>query len=175
MTQFCMCARKSAKPSSAPSQLPDQDTVSLLRQIVRALDDKKATDLRVLQVREQSTITDYLVLATGNAHPHLRALRVELEKVLDAAHAKIGGMEVGNESGWLVVDAYQIMVHLFLPEQREHYRLEQLWQDATELNVAELLAPPAKPAKKRAVKKTAAKKSAVKKAAKKAPAKKKKK
>src|SRR5690606_8393389 len=138
-----------------------------LRQVVRALDDKKATALRVLQVREQSSITDYLVLATGNAHPHLRALRVELEKVLDAAKAKIGGMELGNESGWLVVDAYQIMVHLFLPEQREHYRLEQLWQDAVELSVPELLAPPekpAKPAKKRVVKKTAAKKSPAKKA-----------
>ena len=171
-----MCARKSAAPSPSPSTLPEDDTVSLLRQVVRALDDKKATDLRVLQVREQSSITDYLVLATGNAHPHLRALRVELEKVIDAAHAKIGGMELGNESGWLVVDAYQIMVHLFLPEQREHYRLEQLWRDAVELSVAELLAPsekPAKPAKKRVVKKAAAKKTTAKTTAtKKAPAKK---
>ena len=166
-----MCARKSAA-SSPGSNSSDPATEALLGQVVRALDDKKASDLRVLRVRDQSSITDYLVLATGNAHPHLRALRVELEKVLDAAGAKIAGMELGDQSGWLVVDAYQIMIHLFLPEQREHYRLEQLWQDATEVDVPQLLSPAPKPAKKRATKKTPAKKKAAKPAAKKATKKK---
>lgn len=55
-------------------------TLALLAEIVRALDDKKAIDLRVLRVSAQSSITDYLVLATGTSEPHLRALRVELEQ-----------------------------------------------------------------------------------------------
>jgi ribosome-associated protein len=149
-----MPARKTATPAKTSSA---ESTEPLLRRVVQALDDKKASDLRVLRVTEHSSITDYLVLATGNAEPHLRALRVELEKVLDGAGAKIAGMETGDGSGWLVVDAYQIMIHLFLPAQRENYRLEQLWRDAQPLDIAELLVPEPKPkpAKKAAGKKTA--------------------
>lgn len=138
----------------APAASADS-TLALLANIVRALDEKKAVDLRALRVSAQSSITDYLVLATGTSDPHLRALRVELEKVIDAAHAPIAGMESSEGSGWTVVDAYQIMVHLFTPEKREEYRLERLWQDAEDLPVADLLA--AKAAKARAPRKAAAK------------------
>lgn len=138
----------------APAASADS-TLALLANIVRALDEKKAVDLRALRVSAQSTITDYLVLATGTSDPHLRALRVELEKVIDAAHAPIAGMESSEGSGWTVVDAYQIMVHLFTPEKREEYRLERLWQDAEDLPVADLLAK--KPVKARAPRKTVAK------------------
>jgi len=121
---------------------PADATLELLKKIVRALDDRKAGDLRVLRVSAQSSITDYLVLATGTSEPHLRALRVELEKVLDAAGARIAGMDTSEGSGWTVVDAYQIMIHVFLPEKRDAYRLEQLWNDAEDLPVATLLAAP---------------------------------
>ncbi|MBL9204572.1 MAG: ribosome silencing factor [Opitutaceae bacterium] len=117
-------------------------TLTLLNEVVRALDDKKAADLRVLRVSAQSTITDYLVLATGTSEPHLRALRVELERVLDARKARIAGMDSGEPgSGWTVVDAYQIMIHLFVREKRDEYRLENLWKDAQELPVANILNP----------------------------------
>lgn len=116
-------------------------TYQLLRDVVRALDDKKAADIRVLQVSAQSSITDYLLLATGTSEPHLRALRVELEKVLDARHVKIAGMDTGEPgSGWTVVDAFQLMIHLFTQEKREEYRLENLWKDAREILLDDLLA-----------------------------------
>jgi ribosome-associated protein len=120
---------------------------ALLRQIVRALDAKQAGDLRVLNVGAQSSITDWLVLATGNSEPHLRALRIETERVLDEVKAPIAGLDGANlgGSGWIVVDAYQIMVHLFTPEKRSAYALERLWRDATEIKVPALLAPPPKP------------------------------
>jgi ribosome-associated protein len=154
---------------------PTDSTFELLKKLVRALDDKKVGDLRVLKVGAKSTITDYLVLATGNSEPHLRALRIEVERVLDEAKQPIAGMEAGTYgSGWTVVDAYQIMTHLFTPEQRENYALEKLWKDAQALSVAELVAVPAdakpkgkkapgkKVVAKKAVKKIAAKKAAVK-------------
>lgn len=112
---------------------------SIIAALVQALDGKKAEGLRVLKVAEQSSITDYLIMGTGMAGPHLRALRVELEKVLDAAGAPIAGVDFGEESGWIVFDAYQVMVHLFLPEQREIYQLEKLWGDAQELDVESML------------------------------------
>jgi ribosome-associated protein len=151
---------------------------ALLSTIVRALDGKKAGDLRVLEVAAQSSITDYLVLATGTSEPHLRALRVELEKAIDATAAPIAGMESSPGSGWLVVDAYQVMVHLFLEEQRGQYRLEQLWKDAIDVPVAGLLATAAPQKTKRKTtaakatpvkRKAAAKKPATKKTARKKP------
>jgi ribosome-associated protein len=151
---------------------PTDSTFELLKKLVRALDDKKVGDLRVLKVSAKSTITDYLVLATGNSEPHLRALRIEVERVLDEAKQPIAGMEAGTYgSGWTVVDAYQIMTHLFTPEQRGNYALEKLWKDAQVLSVAELVAQPAV-AKQTVKKKAPAKKIVVKKAVKKVAVKK---
>lgn len=114
----------------------DPQTLALLRSLVTAFEDKKAENLTVLRVSAQSNITDFLVLATGNSEPHLRALRVEAEKVLDAAKVVIAGMDQGGYgSGWTVVDAYQIMIHFFTAEQRENYALEKLWRDAEVLVV----------------------------------------
>jgi ribosome-associated protein len=105
----------------------------------RVLDEKKAGDLTVLDVSAQSSITDYLVVATATSVPHLRALRVELEKALDATNTHIVGMETPEDSGWMVIDAFDVMIHLFLAETRERYGLERLWRDATEVSVAKLL------------------------------------
>jgi ribosome-associated protein len=119
----------------AQNTLPDPQTLALLRSLISALEDKKAEKLKVLQVGGVSDITDFLVLATGNSEPHLRALRIEAEKILDAAGARIAGMDSGGfNSGWTVVDAYQIMIHFFTAEQRENYALEKLWRDAPELD-----------------------------------------
>ena len=119
--------------------------LELAKLCCRALEEKKAIDLRLLDVSEQSSITDFLVLATGNSEPHLRALRVELEKAIDASKTHIVGMEVAQDSGWIVVDAFDVMVHIFNSDTREKYGLENLWKDAVEVSVPELLA--LKPAK----------------------------
>lgn len=145
-------------PAKKSKAVPADATYALLVNVIRALDEKKAEDLRALRVSAQSSITDYLVLATGTSDPHLRALRVELEKTIDSAGVPIAGMEASDGSGWTVVDAYQIMVHLFTPDKREAYRLERLWKDAEELPLSELLAGgKSKALKPRSRKKTVAK------------------
>ena len=111
----------------------------LLALCCQVLDDKKAGDLTVLDVSAQSSITDYLVVATATSSPHLRALRVELEKALDADHTHIVGMESAGESGWMVIDVFDVMIHLFLAETRERFGLERLWRDATEISVDKIL------------------------------------
>ncbi len=125
-------AKAAARPVAKHAQL-------LLKLLVRALDGKKAEDLRVLDVSQQSSITDYLVLATGTSDPHLRALRIELERVLDEQKAKILSVDTTKGSGWTVVDAFEVMIHLFTPENREKYRMELLWRDATEISLGKLL------------------------------------
>lgn len=136
-------------------KLKNDDALELVKTCCRVLDDKKAGDLSVLDVSQQSSITDYLVLATATSEPHLRALRVELEKTLDATDTQMVGKETLQESGWVVLDAFDVMVHVFLPQTRERYGLERLWRDATALDVAKLLQPAEKP--RRTVKRSPAK------------------
>lgn len=138
-------------------KLKKSESLALVKLCCRALEEKKVEDLRVMDVSEQSSITDFLILATGTSSPHLRALRIEVEKALDAAKARIVGMEIPQDSGWMVIDAFDVMVHLFTAEQRERYALENLWKDAAEISVAKLLAMP-KPKPTAPTKKTVAKK-----------------
>ena len=91
----------------------------LVQKVCRVLDDKKAGTLTVLDVSAQSSITDYLVIATATSEPHLRALRVEVEKLLDAGKIHLVGAEIAQESGWMVIDVFDVMIHLFLAEPRE--------------------------------------------------------
>lgn len=155
----------------ATDHAPDAQTTALLRKLITALEDKKAENLKVLYVGGVSDITDYLILATGNSEPHLRALRIEVEKILDAEKVKIAGMESGGfNSGWTVVDAYQIMTHFFTAEQRETYALEKLWKDAPEVDLKTLEAASAPKAKKKAAGKVASKSPKAGASAKKAPA-----
>lgn len=137
---------KSAKPirtAKAPKvpKTPRKVEAShpLLKALVQALDAKKAEDIQVLDVSQQSSITDYLVIANATSDPHLRALRVELEKVLDSHRAKILGMDADKGSGWTVVDAFEIMIHVFTPENRQKYRMDLLWKDASEVALDKLL------------------------------------
>lgn len=136
----------------------------IVKTCCQVLEDKKAGELTVLDVSAQSSITDYLVIATATSEPHLRALRIELEKALDAGGVHLVGMESAQESGWMVIDAFDVMVHLFLAEARERYALERLWRDATEVTVNKVLEKPRKAPAKRtlgsAKKKPAAKPAA---------------
>src|ERR1051326_1243159 len=134
-------------------KLKRTESLTLAQLCCRALDEKKAEDLRVLDVGEQSSITNYPVFATRTSEPALPALRVEFEKALDGAKVHLVGMESSPESGWIVVDAFDVMVHLFLPDRREHYGLENLWKDAKEISVEKLLnvTPEKTPKKIRAV------------------------
>lgn len=150
------------------------ETVSRERQLLahlcKALDDKKAVDLTVIDVTGLSSITNYIVVATGLAETHLRALRIEAEHVLDQQGAKIAGMDRNQQSGWLVLDAYQVMVHMFTAEARSRYALEQLWRDGTKLSIPALLGQPEKPAAVVPVKTAKAKVAKVKAAVKAKPA-----
>lgn len=102
--------------------------MDLVRRCVEALENKKARDIEVIHVGANSSVTDYYVIATGTSDPHLRSIRIELEKVIDGADPS-GTVRVQNEpnSGWCVVDAFDVVVHVFSAEQRALYNLEELY------------------------------------------------
>jgi ribosome-associated protein len=126
--------------------------LAVVKLVSRVLDEKKGDAITVLDVSAQSSITDYLVIATATSEPHLRALRTDLEKVLDANHVHLVGMETAQESGWVVIDTFDVMIHLFLGDTRDRYGLERLWRDASEVPLTRLLentiAKPAAPRKR---------------------------
>ena len=119
-------AKKVAKKKLDP-------TLEVVEKCRTALDDKKADDIKVLDVRGKSPITNYFVIATANSEPHLRALAGELERTLKDLGVKSVGRDYNTSSGWVVVDAFDFMAHIFLPEQRGLYGIESLWKDAEEV------------------------------------------
>ena len=112
----------------------DKQIFDAIRLCCNALSNKKAEDLKVLDVREVSTVTDYFIIATGTSAPHLKALRADVERTLKDNHIKTLGSDYTNESGWLVLDCFNFMIHVFKEETRQAYGLERLWRDAKEVN-----------------------------------------
>jgi len=108
---------------------------ALARALADLASEKKAEDVTLLDVRGISTVTDFIVLCSGTSIPHLKAIR----KHLATAGRKLPGATQnaidGNvESQWLVVDYWDVMVHIFHPDMREHYALEDLWGDGKKLD-----------------------------------------
>lgn len=98
----------------------------------RALaENKKAEDVVILDVRKLSTITDYFVLATGTSEPHLRAIVDEIVEKLELEHDLRPHARDGTwQSNWVVLDYFDVIVHVMRAETRALYALESLWGDA---------------------------------------------
>lgn len=101
-----------------------------MERVCRLLWEKKAQDIRVLDVRPLTTLTDRMVLATGASRVHVRALTEELLGELRKRRARALSVEGREEGLWVVLDLGSIIVHLFEPDTREFYGLERLWADA---------------------------------------------
>jgi len=94
-------------------------------------DNKKAEDIVVLDVRKLSSVTDYFVICSGTSEPHLRAIVSELEDRLREDHFIKARAEDGAAGGrWVVMDFFDVIVHVMHPDVRKQYDLEGLWSDA---------------------------------------------
>lgn len=99
----------------------------LVAMIVEALDDVKAQDIVTLDVRNMTSVTDYMVVASGTSSRHVKALvEYVAEQAREAGHRPIG---VEGEDGgeWVLLDLQDALVHVMLPKVREFYNLEKLW------------------------------------------------
>ena len=105
---------------------------------LNALRDKKAENIRLLDVSDISSITDYIVLATGTSDPHLKAVKSELDGALKSAGVSLIGEDRDTNSGWAIVDAFDFMIHLQTDSMRSFYNLDHLWNDANEIDVSSI-------------------------------------
>ena len=101
----------------------------LLQKLAKVIYNKKGHSIIALDVRHLSSITDFLLIADGTALKHVLALKKIVLETLAAEGRTIFGVE-GESGDWVVIDAGVIMIHLFIPELREKYRLESLFEKA---------------------------------------------
>lgn len=100
--------------------------------IVKILDEKKAVGIRVLRISDLTAISDYFVVANGTSTTHIRALADEVDFRM-GERGENGRLE-GKATDCLLLDFGDVIVHIFLPDAREHYNLEKLWADAEEIS-----------------------------------------
>ncbi len=100
----------------------------LLDAIAQAIFDKKGFNILALDVRGFSTMTDYYVIAEGTVDRHLRAISLEIQDALGRKKINPFHVEGEHDDDWVVLDYGEVVIHLFTPELRERYALEELWK-----------------------------------------------
>jgi len=105
------------------------DVIEIKNNIEKILDNNKAQNITTIDLKNKSYIADYMIIASGTSSRHLQSLSeiliTELKKLgLNNCH-----MEGKDSSDWKLVDAYDVIVHIFHPEKREFYNLEKMWSE----------------------------------------------
>ncbi len=108
-------------------------------EMVRILDMRKARDIKLLRVEEQTIIAEYFVICSGTSSTHIKSLAGELEFKMSMSALPPVGLDGYTEGKWIVLDFGSIMVHIFGNESREFYKLEKFWADAEEIDISALL------------------------------------
>jgi len=103
------------------------NTLELAHSIIDALEEKKGENILLMDLQNVADFTDYFVLCTGTSDRMLDALADAVLEDIHKKHRKKGSREGQAREGWVLLDFGDVVVHLFAPEQRNYYRLEELW------------------------------------------------
>lgn len=101
------------------------------RRIVDIASDRQASDILLLDVGEVCSFADYFVIFNSETYRHTEALRQEIAKGLEEQGVRALHVEGDSDSGWVLLDYGDIIVHIFAKAERAYYRLDDLWKDAT--------------------------------------------
>ena len=107
----------------------------------RALDDKKAKDVKILKTAEHTVLADYFVICNGSSSTHIKALVDEVDKQLSEAGEPPIRREGLRSDIWVLMDFGSVIVHIFTDEARKFYDLERLWSDAEAVTPSSLPSP----------------------------------
>lgn len=110
----------------------------LARQITKVLDQKKAEDIKVIEIQELTIVADYFVIASGTSNTHTKSLVDDVEFELSKLGVEPARID-GRATGWILMDYGSVLVHVFQKESREYYNLERLWSDAVVMDISDLI------------------------------------
>jgi ribosome-associated protein len=114
----------------------EEERLEKIRVLLEAVADRKGEDVVALDVRRVTSFADTFVLATGSSDRNVRAIADAVVEAAQARGEKPLGVEGYEEGRWVLVDLGDAVVHVFLPDVREHYALERLYADAPPVELA---------------------------------------
>ena len=103
---------------------------SISKKIIECIKSKKGTDITILDVRKLSSLTDYFIICTSDSEPQTRAIANHIKKELSREKIKPFQIEGLDYLEWVLMDYFDIVIHVFKKETREFYNIERLWGDA---------------------------------------------
>ena len=111
-------------------------SLELAKEACKILNNKKATELKIIKIEDISSLADYFVLASGTSNTHVNALADEVEVQLKKIGVTPDHIEGYLSNSWVLMDYDMVIVHVFTPESREFYDLDRLWQDGEPVDIS---------------------------------------
>ena len=126
------------QPIEHPSDSLHTQVKKMARTAIHALEEKKAEDIRVIDISQVSVIADYFIIANGNNRNQIQPLSDEVEETLGRAGYPLKQKEGYHNANWVLLDFGDIIIHIFDKENRLFYDLERLWFDGKTIDIEEL-------------------------------------
>lgn len=106
--------------------------------VIKALEDKKARGISIIDISNVSSMGDYLIIADGSNRNQIQAICDNVEEFMSKADIKMKNREGYSNGGWILLDYYDIIVHIFAEEERSFYDLEHIWRDGNRILAEDL-------------------------------------
>lgn len=116
----------------------NEKSINMTKLAIDALEDKKAEDIKIIDISEVSVLADYFIIAGGNNHSQIQALCNNVEEKLGRAGHPIKQVEGYDTANWILMDFGDVIIHIFDKENRLLYDLERIWRDGKLINKEDL-------------------------------------
>ena len=114
------------------------ELLDIVKTTVKTLDEKRASDIEVIDISKLSALGDYLIIATGGSSTQVTALADEVEDKLSSLGLEPAHVE-GHATSWVLLDYHSVMIHVFHKDARIFYGLDRLWTDGRKLDISEFI------------------------------------